>query len=73
MEGLKERVEKVMELLGEELKVLELKNDIQSRVETDIEKQQREFFLHQQMKQIQEELGSDPHRRTSLARRPAPN
>ncbi|MCH1576134.1 MAG: endopeptidase La [Flavobacteriales bacterium] len=60
--GLKARVEKVMELLGEELQVLELKNDIQSRVKTDIEKQQREFFLHQQMKQIQEELGSDPHK-----------
>ncbi|MBK12908.1 MAG: endopeptidase La [Crocinitomicaceae bacterium] len=61
-ESLRERVEKVMELLGEELQVLELKNDIQSRVKTDIEKQQREFFLHQQMKQIQEELGSDPHK-----------
>ena len=61
-ESLRERVEKVMELLGEELHVLELKNDIQSRVKTDIEKQQREFFLHQQMKQIQEELGSDPHK-----------
>ena len=60
--SLKGRVEKVMELLGEELKVLELKHDIQSRVKTDIEKQQREFFLHQQMKQIQEELGSDPHK-----------
>ena len=60
--GLKARVEKVMELMGEELKVLELKHDIQSRVKTDIEKQQREFFLHQQMKQIQEELGSDPHK-----------
>ena len=62
VEGLKERVEKVMELLGEELQVLELKNDIQSRVKTDIEKQQREYFLQQQMKQIQEELGSDPHK-----------
>lgn len=60
--GLKGRVEKVMELLGEELQVLELKHDIQSRVKTDIDKQQREFFLHQQMKQIQEELGSDPHK-----------
>ena len=60
--GLKGRVEMVMGLLGEELKVLELKHDIQSRVKTDIEKQQREFFLHQQMKQIQEELGSDPHK-----------
>jgi len=62
VEGLKDRVEKVMGLLGEELQVLELKNDIQSRVKTDIEKQQREFFLHQQMKQIQKELGSDPHK-----------
>ena len=52
--NLKTRVENVMALLGEDLKVLELKQDIQSRVKTDIDKQQREFFLHQQLKQIQE-------------------
>ena len=40
--------------------MLELKNDIQSKVKTDLDKQQREYFLHQQMKQIQEELGNNP-------------
>ena len=39
--------------------MLELKNQIQSKVHVDIDKQQREYFLHQQLKQIQEELGGD--------------
>ncbi len=46
--------------LTKELQMLELKNDIQSKVKTDIDKQQKEFFLHQQLKQIQEELGGNP-------------
>jgi ATP-dependent Lon protease len=37
-----------------------LKYDIQKKVKTDIDKQQREYFLHQQMKTIQDELGGDP-------------
>ena len=37
--------------------MLEMKNEIQSKVRTDLDKQQREYFLHQQMKAIQEELG----------------
>jgi ATP-dependent Lon protease len=40
-----------------ELQKLELKNDIQSKVRFDLDQQQREYFLHQQMKTIQEELG----------------
>lgn len=60
MTDLKERAEKALELLTKELQLLELKNDIQSKVKVDIDKQQREYFLHQQMKQIQEELGSNP-------------
>ncbi|MGD1945260.1 MAG: endopeptidase La [Croceivirga sp.] len=40
-----------------ELQKLELKNDIQSKVRNDMDQQQREYFLHQQMKTIQEELG----------------
>ena len=40
-----------------ELQRLELKNDIQSKVQNDMNQQQREYFLHQQMKTIQEELG----------------
>jgi ATP-dependent Lon protease len=44
--------------LTKELQMLELKNQIQSKVKVDIDKQQREYFLNQQMKTIQEELGS---------------
>ncbi len=44
-----------------EFKKLEIKNDIQSKVQTDLNQQQREFFLHQQMKTIQEELGGVSH------------
>jgi len=40
-----------------EFQKLELKNDIQSKVRSDLDQQQREYFLHQQMKTIQEELG----------------
>jgi ATP-dependent Lon protease len=56
---LKARAQMVLELLTKELQMLELKNQIQSKVRVDIDKQQREYFLHQQLKQIQEELGSD--------------
>lgn len=53
------RANMVLELLTKELQMLELKNQIQSKVRVDIDKQQREYFLHQQLKQIQEELGND--------------
>ena len=43
--------------LDVEFQKLSLKNDIQSKVRTDLDQQQREYFLHQQMKTIQEELG----------------
>jgi len=58
--ALTKRAEKLLELLTEELQILELKNDIQSKVKVDIDKQQREYFLNQQMRQIQEELGGNP-------------
>ncbi len=58
--SLQDRAEKLLELLTEELQILELKNDIQSKVKVDIDKQQREYFLNQQMRQIQEELGGNP-------------
>lgn len=45
--------------LNNELQHLELKNQIQSKAKVDIDKQQREYFLHQQMRAIQEELGQD--------------
>jgi ATP-dependent Lon protease len=55
-----QRASKVLELLNKELQMLEMKNEIQKKVHTDISKQQREYFLQQQMKQIQDELGANP-------------
>ena len=57
---LKARAEKLLSLLTEEFQILELKNDIQNKVKVDIDKQQRDYFLNQQMRQIQEELGGNP-------------
>ncbi|MBA3899910.1 MAG: endopeptidase La [Bacteroidetes bacterium] len=56
----RERATLVLQYLLQELQLLELKNQIQSKVKVDIDKQQREYFLHQQMKTIQEELGGNP-------------
>ncbi len=57
--NLKERATAVLSNLTKELQMLELKNQIQSKVKTDIDKQQRDYFLHQQIKTIQEELGEN--------------
>lgn len=54
---LKDRALCTLKYLDLELQKLTLRNDIQSRVRFDIDKQQREYFLHQQIKTIQEELG----------------
>lgn len=54
---LKERALETLRYMNIELQKLELKNDIQSKVRHDLDQQQREYFLHQQMKTIQEELG----------------
>ncbi|MEM9680756.1 MAG: LON peptidase substrate-binding domain-containing protein, partial [Bacteroidota bacterium] len=54
---LKERALSTLKYMNLEYQKLELKNDIQSKVQSDMNQQQREYFLHQQMKQIQEELG----------------
>lgn len=59
--SLEARAQKVLTNLSKELQMLQLKNDIQSKVKVDIDKQQREYFLQQQMKTIQEELGGNPH------------
>jgi ATP-dependent Lon protease len=56
---LKERATQVLSHLTKEIQMLELKNQIQSKVKTDLDKQQREYFLHQQIKTIQEELGGN--------------
>jgi len=54
---LKERALATLKYMNIEVQKLELKNDIQSKVQSDMNQQQREYFLHQQMKTIQEELG----------------
>ena len=56
---IKERATLVLTNLTKELQMLELKNQIQSKVKVDLDKQQRDYFLHQQMKTIQEELGEN--------------
>ncbi len=53
------RLEKIMEYLNKELQVLNLSEEIRSKVKTDIDEQQRDFYLRQQMKAIQEALGED--------------
>lgn len=60
IDNLKERSIRLLEHLTRQIQMLELKNDIQSKVKTDLDKQQREYLLHQQMKTIQDELGGSP-------------
>ncbi|MCB9001900.1 MAG: endopeptidase La [Bacteroidales bacterium] len=58
--SIRERSILLLEILSRELQLLELKNDIQNKVKIDLEQQQREYFLQQQMKTIQDELGGNP-------------
>ena len=60
IDNLKQRAIKLLEILSKQVSLLELKNDIQKKVKMDIDNQQREYFLHQQMKTIQDELGGNP-------------
>jgi ATP-dependent Lon protease len=55
--NLKDRALETLRFMNLEMQKLELKNDIQSKVRFDLDQQQREYFLQQQMKTIQEELG----------------
>ncbi len=55
--NLQDRALATLKYMNVELQKLELKNDIQSKVRSDLDQQQKEYFLHQQMKTIQEELG----------------
>ncbi|AXO79437.1 endopeptidase La [Olleya aquimaris] len=57
MNHLKERALETLRYMNVEFQKLELKNDIQSKVQSDLNQQQREYFLNQQLKTIQEELG----------------
>ena len=58
--SLRDRGFMLLEFLVQEIQVLELKNELQSKVTSDLDQQQREFLLHQQMKTIQNELGGNP-------------
>jgi ATP-dependent Lon protease len=58
--NIRDRGFQLLEFLVQEIQVLELKNELQSKVKSDLDQQQREFLLHQQMKTIQNELGGNP-------------
>jgi ATP-dependent Lon protease len=58
--SLRDRGFLLLEFLVQEIQILELKNELQSKVKSDLDQQQREFLLHQQMKTIQNELGGNP-------------
>ena len=69
---LKKRAISALELLTKELQMLKMKNKIQSKVQTDLDQQQKEYFLNQQMKAIQEELGgSGSHKEVEEMRKQA--
>jgi ATP-dependent Lon protease len=51
------RLQRMNTVLAEEVDVLELEDEIHSRVQSEVDKSQREFYLREQMKQIQNELG----------------
>ena len=57
---MKKRVMMVLEHLTLEAQMLEMRNEIQNKVKKDLDRQQREYFLHQQMRTIQDELGDNP-------------
>lgn len=57
IDDLDNRATEVLKLLNLESQMLEMKNEIQDKVRSDFDKQQREYFLQQQLRQIQEELG----------------
>lgn len=61
IDDLIERANMVLGMLTRELQIIELKNQIQSKVKIDLDKQQRDYLLNQQLKTIQEELGDNPH------------
>ncbi|WP_241558433.1 endopeptidase La [Paracnuella aquatica] len=59
LNNLRERAELLMQFLQKELQFAELKNKVTTKTKTEIDKQQREYFLQQQLKSIKEELGGD--------------
>jgi len=59
-DDIQQRIEQILAHLSYEIKMLSMKNEIQSKVKIDLDQQQREYFLNQQIKTIQEELGDNP-------------
>lgn len=62
-DNVKLRGEKLLNLLQTELQLVELKNEITNKTRGEMDKQQREYFLQQQLKSIKDELGGDPNER----------
>jgi ATP-dependent Lon protease len=58
---IRERADVLMQMLQKELQFAELKNKVTTKTRTELDKQQREYFLQQQLKSIKEELGGDPN------------
>lgn len=63
MNNIRERADLLMQFLQKELQFAELKNKVTNKTRAEIDKQQREYFLQQQLKSIKEELGGDPNER----------
>jgi ATP-dependent Lon protease len=61
--NIRERADMLMKMLQRELQFAELKNKVTTKTKTELEKQQRDYFLQQQMKSIKEELGGDSNDR----------
>ncbi len=57
------RAEKLIQYLQQELQFVELKNKVANKTRTEIDKQQRDYFLQQQLKSIKDELGGDANDR----------
>ncbi len=63
IDNIRERADLLMQFLQKELQFAELKNKVTNKTRAEIDKQQREYFLQQQLKSIKEELGGDPNER----------
>jgi len=66
MNDMRQRAELLLKLLQKELQFVELKNKVTTKTKTELDKQQREYFLQQQLKSIKEELGGDSNDREIL-------
>lgn len=66
LNNIRQRADLLMQLLQKELQFAELKNKVTAKTKTEIDKQQREYFLQQQLKSIKEELGGDTNEREIL-------